>query len=161
MRAITPPDKTSIRTLDKRKYRVYFYGRRKYFGSKKAALAYQTLINTAMSKNVTAINALCAEIYSLYRSFWPQLENRTRTDLADNFQQFDRSLYLMVSRSHHADGTTHVFRHYENAGRYMNQTLTTLLNQPDTKRSTFTRHRITELRLRSDHLLNQVSELLD
>lgn len=160
MQGITPPDKTSIRTVRKRKYRVYFHGRTRLFGSAKSALAFQTKVNHAMSQNATAVNALCSEVYTLYRSFWMQLDPKTQNRLAKEFEEFDRSLFLMITRSHHPSGTTFTFTHFENCARSLNNVLSELNQHPDTKRSTFARHRIAELRLRTDYLTDQVTQLL-
>jgi len=160
MNGIVPPDKTSIRTLRKRKYKLYHFGRTEYFASKRAAVARQFEVNHAMSINANAISTLAGEVYTMYRSYFFRLDNKPRNMINTAFTQFDRSLFLMVSRSHYENGTTFTFKHYLDCCGYLESILSKIQNHDDTNRQTYARQRVTELLHRNNYLRNQVNELL-
>jgi len=160
MNGITPPDRSSIRTLQKRKYRLYHYGRTEYFGSKREAMTRQHEINYTMGVNATAIGALASEVYAIYRTYFFRITDQQRERCKSAMVQFDRSLHLMVSRSHYQNGTTFTFKHYIDCAGFLKSVLNILGAHSDTNRQTFARHRVNELTLRNDYLINQVSKLL-
>ncbi len=160
MNGITPPDRSSSYTIRKRKYKLYHYGRTEFFGSKRAAIARQYEINHEMSVNCTAIGALAAEVYTLYRSYYLRLDTRNRATAQNCFSNLDRSIFLMVSRSHHSQGTTFTFKHYLDATRHLITALELFATHEDTLRNTFSRHRITELLGRAEYLAGAIDRLL-
>lgn len=106
------PDPKSIRSKDKRCYKLWLPGGVEYYGQEKELIARLGQVNRALNLQLQDLNRLVAEVYSEFRFYRLNLDNQETAEVAQTFIAIDKAITLMIDRTSYF-GNAYAFQRFK------------------------------------------------
>lgn len=128
---VSVPDKLNkSHYIKENKFQIYLgNGVRKYFTNKKKIRAYLTTVNLFLNYRLHEVNSLFSECYSEYRKAWFYFTSEDplvckeltglEVEIMNDLYSIDKTLKLLVERSHWINGNYFVFHYLNNISEYL------------------------------------------